>query len=492
MSLADRFHALFSGLERAHGVYRERGRGAGGKITGEASTIATPPTVQLWERHLSGRQGIGIIPIRDDENVLFAAIDIDKNDIDHAALQRRVTEMGLPLVVCASKSGGAHCYIFFTHPTRAEYVRSTLDEWAAALGFPGVEVFPKQNRLSSDRDVGNWINMPYYHGKRRAIVDGEWLEAEQFLELAGSMAVDEATLLQVHVPTPELLEGGPPCLQSLARYGFPRGSRNNSMFNLGVYAQLRWPDDWEERMDPLNSELLGDPLGHKELATIIKSLKKKEYFYTCDKPPMCNNCNKELCRQREFGVGGGGQEPPLLPSSIQKLLYRPPRWVICVEGTNVETDTRTLQDQRAYQRLLMEECNVYPPPAKPTVWRRHIHELLQRVEEVEVPYDASEYGQFRYYVEVFCTSRKRQARTAEELMLGKVWREHDRLYFRSPDLTKFIDSQRFRVTPRQMWSWLREMGAGHVQRGGLQCWFIKMPERAEAELPDVESEEGDF
>ena len=39
-------------------------------------------------------------------SVKWAAIDIDVNDIDHSRLEAKVNELGLPLIVCRSKSGG--------------------------------------------------------------------------------------------------------------------------------------------------------------------------------------------------------------------------------------------------------------------------------------------------------------------------------------------------------------------------------------------------
>ena len=40
-------------------------------------------------------------------SVKWGAIDIDVNDIGHSRLEAKVNELGLPLIVCRSKSGGA-------------------------------------------------------------------------------------------------------------------------------------------------------------------------------------------------------------------------------------------------------------------------------------------------------------------------------------------------------------------------------------------------
>ncbi len=76
-----------------------------------------PPTIDLFEAHLSGQTPVGIYLLDDNEQVSFGAIDIDVYPIDLGALANRLDEMSLPLIVCNSKSGGAHVYVFFESPT---------------------------------------------------------------------------------------------------------------------------------------------------------------------------------------------------------------------------------------------------------------------------------------------------------------------------------------------------------------------------------------
>jgi hypothetical protein len=48
---------------------------------------------------------------------------------------------------------------------------------ARLLGLPtNVEVFPKQDKLDSPDDVGNWINLPYYGGSSWVAVTAEGQE----------------------------------------------------------------------------------------------------------------------------------------------------------------------------------------------------------------------------------------------------------------------------------------------------------------------------
>ena len=76
--LAPLFHALFAGLERAHGAYNRINQSReDGKLKGDAVTKREPVTDALWAQHLEGQNGLGIVPVRDDATSVFAAIDND-------------------------------------------------------------------------------------------------------------------------------------------------------------------------------------------------------------------------------------------------------------------------------------------------------------------------------------------------------------------------------------------------------------------------------
>ena len=261
------------------------------------------------------------------------------------------------------------------------------------------------------------------------------------------------------------------------------------MFNVGVYLKFRYGEDWPAHFDKYNQKLLETPLGHQEINALVKSVNKRDYFYTCEKEPIVNICNKTVCGTKEFGLQAGNEDPPCLPTGIQKLLYDPPRWIVLVGDKNIETDTMTLIDQKKYLRLIMEKLNMFPPAAKPNVWRRHIDQLLRSVEEVEVPDDASDFGYFQFLLEQFCNG-KRKARDKDEISLGRVWENGTRTYFRSADLTKFLEANNMRVNGRQIWSWLRKLDAGHKQmhiKGTtMQVWWIPTPEEpSDDEYPTI-------
>ena len=114
-----RFKAIFSGLDIAYGTYKIKSERGDGKQAGQATVVRKPPTDDLWIKHLEGVDpSLGIIPIRADNTCIWGCIDIDQYPLDHKGLVDKVRSLSLPLVVCRSKSGGAHVFLFSKEPNR--------------------------------------------------------------------------------------------------------------------------------------------------------------------------------------------------------------------------------------------------------------------------------------------------------------------------------------------------------------------------------------
>ena len=301
-ALAHRFHVLCSGLERAHGTYNRIGSPRdNGKCIGTPDTVRQLVTDQLWAQHLAGRNGIGIVPIRDDGTAVFGAIDIDQySGLDHGRMAATVARLGFPLVTCRSKSGGAHLCLFTKQPVDAGRMQDKLRDMAAKLGHGEAEIFPKQRKLMP-KECGNWINAFYFDAERtnRYAVDvtGNALSAEAFLQLAESSKVGPEFFEPSAPSAQEPLPGGPPCLQHLVTLGFPEGTRNNSLLNVGIYFKHVNPDTFSADVEAFNRQHM--QLGSDEVLQTLKSLTKKDYFYTCSKDPLTPYCNSVVCRTRK-------------------------------------------------------------------------------------------------------------------------------------------------------------------------------------------------
>jgi hypothetical protein len=486
--LAERFHAIFPTREMAHGRYVLNGQeDERGKKLGTAQTVRLPITPQLWEKHLRGEYHLGGCPIRLDSTCRFGAIDIDSyKGFDLDKLAADIQRMNLPLIVCRTKSGGAHCYCFAKADIPADIMRAKLMEMAEALGYAGVEIFPKQTRLAGPTDFGNWINFPYHDvvkTERYGVVEKERLTAAKFLDLVAMMSVTEEDLRTLKLDDDpkfaEKLKGAPPCLKCLAaRGGVPEGSRNNGLFNFGVYLRKRYGDEWEAHMDQFNQDFVTPPLGHREVQGIARSVGKNTYQYKCHEEPISKVCNRQICLTREFGIGGGENDPGVVYGPLEKINSEPPLWIWDVDGARIEMTTEQLKDQGRAHTAIINVLNKWPHVIKPRAWTELVRERLANVTVHEVPPEATLESQVMVILQEFCTGKTR-ARVQDELLQGKPWTdpESGNTFFSGLGFKHELERHKIFIEPRRMWATLRKNGVGHkfmtIRGKGINLWLIK-------------------
>ena len=386
MAIEERFMNLFRGYELAHGQYRVQTTEADGKKSGRALTISEPATIENFKEHLNGGEYIlGVIMLKKNNSCNFGVIDIDirgsgKLNESLESLEKKIRNT--PLILCRSKSGGAHLYLFADPEIAAVDMVNKLNEYAAHLGYGGAEIFPKQISRANDRDRGNWINLCYWDGdktERYAISNGKKLSLMQFVKLAEEKTATHDDLMKSSFKLVEHFKDGPPCLQHIMTMGFPEGGRNSSLFNVGVYFRKKNPDDWQEDLMKFNYEHVGEPLPATEINGLIKAVLKKDYAYTCKQPPICNYCERSKCIKRDYGIGGIGGGATIEIDAITKYETEnrsSVRWYIEVQGERIEVTTQQLLDQRQLQKLCVEKLNKCPSTMPAAKWETRVNELL--------------------------------------------------------------------------------------------------------------------
>ena len=137
---AERFYHLFAGLERAYGTYKTDSADIreDGKIGGRATTMRGTVTPSLWRDHLNGKSSLGIVPINDQGECQFGAIDIDVYNLDIESVIVKLEPLKTKLVPCLSKSGGLHLYMFTEEWIPAATMQKKLKE---------IQVFPLEELL---------------------------------------------------------------------------------------------------------------------------------------------------------------------------------------------------------------------------------------------------------------------------------------------------------------------------------------------------------
>ena len=136
-----------------------------------------PLTDAAFERHLRGRESIGVYPLLEDDTCWFVACDLDGAtwQLDALALLEACEEHGVPATLERSRSGtGGHVWIFFTAPVAASAARRLGALLLRAAMTRRVELdlasydrlFPNQDFLPA-KGFGNLIALPL-QGRCRA------------------------------------------------------------------------------------------------------------------------------------------------------------------------------------------------------------------------------------------------------------------------------------------------------------------------------------
>jgi hypothetical protein len=491
-----RFKAIFSGLDIAYGTYKIESSRGDGKQAGKAVVVRKPPTDDLWSKHLEGAEpSLGIIPIRADNTCIWGCIDIDQYPLDHAGLVKKIRSLELPMVVCRSKSGGAHVFLFVKDPIPASEMQRFLKAAAALLGEAGREIFPKQSEILVDRgDTGNFLNLPYFGSDqtmRYAIKDdGTAATLEEFYGLYDQWV--QPTDLQFPEQPKQAdhpIKDGPPCLQALCAQGVPEGTRNNALFNIGIYLKKVHPVNWDNALSEHNFKYVAPPLPNNELQVIIKQLHKKDYKYKCKDAPLNSFCNSGLCRTRKHGIGAHGPDAPQM-SSLSKYNSEPPLWFLDINGKRIELDTESLFAQAAFQKACVEKINLLPPTLRKQDWEQLLNALLKEMVETEQITEASEdtsiTGRFNDLLEEFCTHLQ-QAMDRDEILMGRPWTDDEeaKTYFRMKDLEAHLVRNNFKgMTAPKMAQRIRDLGGEPIslflKNRAARCWRIPRFDRQDA------------
>ena len=444
----DKFKSIFLGLEIAYGQYQPGERGENGKQKGKAFIVRGDVTDSLWSNHLEGKgPALGIIPITEDNSCRWGCIDIDEYNFDHLSLIKSIRKLNLPLIVCRSKSGGAHVFLFTKENIPASLMQSKLKQMSIILGYEGSEIFPKQTEILVERgDTGNFLNLPYYNemkGLRYAINDtGAGCTLEEFYKLYDLLACRREEVEKIKIEEKKIEEpfpGGPPCLNKLAIIGFGEGSRNNALFNIAVYYKQAKPDSWEDELVKANQKYMEPSLSNSEVQQLIKSVSRKGYDkYRCKDAPINSVCQASLCRTKPFGVGFGEEQMPIL-GNLTKYTSNPPQWFLDVGESRIELKTEQLYSSPLFALACLDQANLIVPVPKPKDWKElFLKPMMSNLQQIEPLESLDPMNQIMGLLQDWTTNRQ-SARTLDDIFNKLPYTDEKRefTYFRMEDFYAF-------------------------------------------------------
>ena len=314
------FKRFFTGLANAYGTYNP--------TTGRARQVKAAVTDQVIVDHLTGRQPYGVyLLVKECTRAVVADFD-DPDKFGPVQFLSAASHYGIEAYIERSKSKGYHVWIFFSEKgvtaSKARIIaRHILDE----IEQPLTEIFPKQDRLDTRVEYGNFIFAPLFgalvpHGKTVFIDPATfkpYLDQWSFLESvkrAEEYLLDEIIELNnLQVVKPDIdktrmrasiLGGGyglPRCARMLLRTGVERFQRV-SCFRLAV-----------------NLNKVGIPYEMAE--SILKLWAKKNK----PNPKKRIITEKEIIEQASYAyrkgyLGYGCEETAILPFCHPKCMVR--------------------------------------------------------------------------------------------------------------------------------------------------------------------------
>lgn len=490
LGLAERFQKRFRGSTRAYGWYDLRSTPeTSGKQQGQAYTMNETLDPQKYREHLEGRAGLGVVPIQDDDTCWWGVIDIDEYGADFEAAKVAVSiyadaaQRKWPLVITRSKSGGLHVWIFFSEPVLAGAVMKKMAAIAAALGYPGVEVFPKQASIRNPRDpskprLGNWINLPYFNGKNTNRygfgILGDELSLEEFLNYADSKETTPRDFKAINAnPASDddmPFADGPPCLQKMARQRVPEGGRDNSMYQMGVYLLKKGlrTNELSDAMGKLNQKFFDPPLPPQQIMKIVHSVDgNKDYHYKCNDAPMRDYCNRSECIRRPHGVSdGAGAGVSIDFGELTKYVNvdseglptdNPAYWELTINDVVLKFEDEELMTFGAVKKRVFSTLDLVLPDTPKARWEDHLRGLLVSVNRVLLPHEISFEGQFLEALRGFVVENC-EADELREIRNGLVYYEttEDTYYFQLKYFLSFARDSGMRTTAHKAVAVLRE------------------------------------
>lgn len=462
------FKRLFSGNTEAYGAYIPPSVSAetGEKEEGQSYTKNERLSDKNYVDHINGVQGLGIVPINTDSSCKFSVIDVDVYDKTQTQyILATIEEYAMPLHPFRSKSGGLHLYTFYDEYIPAKLAIENAQHLRRCLTLPiRTEVFPKQVSLKVGQK-GNWINLPYFEGDKgsRKLLqyNGEPYSsmdiAMSYLARHGEISTEQFNNWKDQLP----LSDAPPCLQGLYMVGVEE-MRNQYLFSIAVYYKAKFDDQYTAYLEEANARLRR-PISEKELNdTIVASLNKNSYTYKCGDSPLCENCDKKECRNREFSYNGG-KVTALSYEGLKQFSVDPPyyEWTISGRVLRFFSEQEMIQQDR-FIALCFRDLHIVPPKYKREVWEDILNTAAKSMEivHVDITEDITTNGAVRSTVSEFFKNTMSDDST--KLLLGRAYirRTEGVVYFKGGDLIQYVLLHaQVKLDRRELMAWLTEKGA---------------------------------
>lgn len=368
--------------------------------------VQGPATDVHWKDHLEGKVSLGLVPIDDYSYVKFMAIDVDLDimselNLTLVSIYAQVEANNLPFIVCRSKSGACHLFVFFTEQAPVAPVRKAMMGMADFLGLNigkrPAEYFPHTSKLDITSN-GKYINLPYFNSEdtnRFAITaSGSSLSLNEFIHLAESKMVSKESFCKWKAPLSstdnlrDVVVNGPPCLQTIYDQGLQDGTKNDILLQFGILFKKYNKNTYMENVSLINQTRTDKPHDGSDLETTLKQLKKKDFHYNCSHPCMAPICAKSLCMSRKYGIKAAVDFPEI--KEIIQWGANDEYFEIVLAKTESREEVKfKIEAERIFsfdsmQTAVLQAIHIVLPVPKKFDWMEFITTLATKIRRVEV------------------------------------------------------------------------------------------------------------
>ena len=330
--------------------------------------------------------------------------------------------------------------------------------------------------------------------------EGNAMSLEEFLSHYDNFVVGALKSIKTDFKN-EVIKDGPPCLQILTEQGVADGSRNNALFNVGVYYRKADPDNYKELVEEYNRNYITPPLKSDEVLIVIKQISQSDnngapkYMYRCSQPPIESLCNKRLCKKRKFGIGSEGDRDHPVYSDLKVYKSDPPRYFLNVDDRRIEiANTEDLMTHKKIIQACLEQLNKGIMNMSSAEWNQTYSELFESISIDHPPEEVTKKGEFKELLEEFCLHQG-EALTIADIFLGKSYTEEGFTYFALKDLMDHLKRNDFKesrpwVTMRLKEEYDADNTIRSVKNTRMRLWRIKelTVEDIELEVPDMKKQ----
>jgi hypothetical protein len=482
-----------------------------------------PVTEELYRNHLTGKEGLGVVPLTDDGKnrgvCFYAVIDIDVYGVNFTWLVKKLYAAGLKFAAFPSKSGGLHIYFFFlTAEPAADAVRALQrivtvfglhKLFASNGGISGktekskVEIFPDKTVCAPGDAKPHGVFLPFYNaaGKSRS---GLLTEENKVLQIQKARPVIDSMFTTVK-EIEEVLDklpysDAPYCIQMLLLTGaLGEGEgRNNFLFSAAVFLKKKYQDGFYDELAEMNNRL-SDPMSEKDLRLTYNSVMARDYHYKCKEAPCASYCDRKECKIREFagvkkdrkntytGADCWGEMSMVMaeePYYLWQVRIKPDEEFKTVRADSVDD----LQNQSVMQKRCWRDLHWAPFRVSDNTWIQTVNDAMEGIENRQIAIaketDTSELSELRVCFFRFLTQA--QCGAAHLVYTGRPYHGDGGYFFTHDGFKAYLTSEKLTLGRINLREWLISQGCSEAKvewetgkdtKRTIACW--KKPETEE-------------